>query len=475
MTTQAKTKVKVKLSDLTPKQKIQVLRRELRRECLERDYQIDVLLALFISKQHGLFLGPPGTGKSMLLELACGAIDGRFFSYLMGDSTKVDELYGPIDPNALRDKGIYKRNNFRKLPQADIAYLDEVFKGPGGLLNMNLKTINERIVYNPDPESVPLRTVVGSSNELPDDESLGAFVDRFVFKCWFGYLEKDESILDLWKRSLLKHKPTIEVKVSLTDLDKIWLDIEQRTNDIEPQLPLLLEIKKRLTDKNHVISDRKWLQVLKFLRAYAWVVKEKTVTVDVIKQLLPDCIWLQPDDREEIARVIEETISELSDKPDKLLEESDEIVRTTFNFLTVVTLKNGEWEVQAIKALRDLETRLAMVDDVRKMGSPGDRCDAAQDAIEHGILALKVSLANKNKAYARALIAKASNVIVAFEGIDIKDGHSAWEEASTAAATVVRDTRLELDNLGVDAIEGLQQWAELRDRLTTAINNSTSK
>lgn len=468
-----KSRVKVKLSDLSPRQKIQVLRRELRNECLERDYQIDVLIALFISKQHGLFLGPPGTGKSMLLELACQAIDGRFFSYLMGDSTKVDELYGPVDPNNLRDEGVYRRNSRNRLPQADVAYLDEIFKGSGGLLNMNLKTINERVVFNPDPEKVPLRTVVGSSNELPEDESLAAFVDRFVFKCWFNYLEKDENILTLWERSVSGYKPNVQVKLSLSDLDRLWKDIQNQI-DIKPQLPLLLEIKKRLADKGHTISDRKWLQVFKFLQAYAWVVKEKTVSTTVLKQLLPDCIWLQPDDRDEIANIIAEAIAELSDKPYKVLEESENMLSTLFSNLSPYTLKNGEWEIRAIGVARELETKLSMVQDLRKMGSPAEACDRAVEAIEHGILTTKIGLANKNKAYASALMLKAQKAVEAFLVLD-PDRLDSWYESSKMTAQVLKDTRSELDTLGTDAIEALGQLAALSDRLATSIKQTTKK
>lgn len=474
MTSQTKIKVKVKLSDLTPKQKIQVLRRELRQECLERDYQIDVLLALFISKQHGLFLGPPGTGKSMLLELACGAIDGRFFSYLMGDSTKVEELYGAIDPNALRDKGIYKRNTFNRLPQADVAYLDEVFKGSGGLLNMNLKTINERVIYNPEPENVPLRTMVGSSNELPEDESLGAFVDRFVFKCWFDYLQHDENILELWNRSTSGHKPNIQVKLNLSDLDRLWDEV-QASIQVKPYLPLLLEIKKQLALKGYAISDRKWLQVLKFLQAYAFVTKEKGTNTKVIKELLPDCIWLDPSDREDIANIVTEVISELSDKPYKLLEESDNITSTFFNNLTLAAIQSGDWEVKGIKAAIELETRLAMIEDLRKMGSPADVCDKVQEAIENGILAIKISLANKNKAYAKALILKVENAIAALEVIDPTHDINAWGEATLATSRLLKSTREELDALGLDAVEALQQFVSLADRLKVAIETASKK
>jgi MoxR-like ATPase len=68
------------------------------------------------------------------------------------------------------------------LPQAEIAFLDEIFKANSAILNTLLSITNERLFYNLGQAfKVNLAFVVGASNETPDEE-LGALFDRFPIR-----------------------------------------------------------------------------------------------------------------------------------------------------------------------------------------------------------------------------------------------------------------------------------------------------
>jgi MoxR-like ATPase len=70
------------------------------------------------------------------------------------------------------------------LPEADLVFLDEIFKANAGILNSLLEILNERMFSDgKDRIPVPMLFLVGASNEIPDPEDkLGALYDRLVLK-----------------------------------------------------------------------------------------------------------------------------------------------------------------------------------------------------------------------------------------------------------------------------------------------------
>ena len=71
------------------------------------------------------------------------------------------------------------------LPKTEVAFLDEIFKANSAILNSLLTVLNEREFDNGTTRiKVPLITVVGASNELPEGEELGALYDRFLLRLY---------------------------------------------------------------------------------------------------------------------------------------------------------------------------------------------------------------------------------------------------------------------------------------------------
>jgi MoxR-like ATPase len=295
------------------REKIHVLRKQLNRECLEREHHIDALLALYICKQHGILLGPPGTGKTYLIELLCNALGGKFWSILASPTSKPDEFFGPVSIKELKENETYKRNIKGKLPDADLVYIDEIFKADMDILYILLKIANERVYYNPNPIKVPLRSIIASSNELPDNSSSNALVDRFVYKSWVSYIKEGKNFLDLAQRKINGHKSQVTIELAPWDIEQAE---QEFTNvDILPVLPYLSNIKTILAAKGFEISDRKWFMIFDFFRAYAWVQDKTSVDLDIIETLLPDCIWSNPDDITAVTQIVSESVKELKNRP----------------------------------------------------------------------------------------------------------------------------------------------------------------
>lgn len=158
------------------------LAKELKRQLYRRDDAVDVLVLGAVCHEHVLLLGPPGTAKSDLLGRFAEQIDAPRFHYLLTRFTEPAEIFGPLDLPAFQE-GRYHVRTEGMLPSASIAFLDEVFQGGSAILNTLLGLVNERIFHNGAArQRVPLLTLVGASNDLPDDPTLRAFADRFALR-----------------------------------------------------------------------------------------------------------------------------------------------------------------------------------------------------------------------------------------------------------------------------------------------------
>ena len=154
--------------------KFLTIEQEMNQSHFERTDVIRSLNVALIARQHVILLGPPGTGKSRLTHDLCRRILGRYFEWQLTRMSTPEEIFGPHSLQGLQQDR-YRRIATGKLPEADVAYIDETFKGSSAILNTMLAAMNERVFFN-DGQAVPipLQMLVGASNELPEDrEELG--------------------------------------------------------------------------------------------------------------------------------------------------------------------------------------------------------------------------------------------------------------------------------------------------------------
>lgn len=180
---------------------------------------LELVMLGLISREHVLLIGPPGTGKSAAVQAIAASINATAFEYLIGRFTEPSELFGALDLNALKD-GEIRPVTAGMLPEADVAFLDEIFLGSTAILNSLLKILNER-TYRRGQFSVetPLMSCVAASNDLPDDALLAAFADRFLMTMFVDPVGED-ALPDLLKAGWLEATGAIDT-VPTVDLGTI--------------------------------------------------------------------------------------------------------------------------------------------------------------------------------------------------------------------------------------------------------------
>jgi MoxR-like ATPase len=160
----------------------QEIARVLNTHFLDKQEIIRLLVISAIAGEHMVLVGPPGTAKSALIRMFAKLVNASYFEYLLTRFTEPNEIFGPVDIRAFRE-GQYTRRTDKMLPQAEIVFLDEIFKSNSAILNSLLTVINERKYSNgPDLMPVPLISLYAASNEAPNDDNLSAMFDRFLLR-----------------------------------------------------------------------------------------------------------------------------------------------------------------------------------------------------------------------------------------------------------------------------------------------------
>ncbi len=296
------------------------LRRDLQAHFLERDEVIEGLLCALVAGQHVLLLGPPGTAKSELAHELCRRIDGaRYFQWLLTRFTTPEELFGPISLKAL-EQDRYVRVTEGKLPRAHVAFLDEVFKASSSILNTLLTVMNERRFDGGDgPAEVPLCTLVGAANELPDDDELGALYDRFLLRYQVEYVKEDYRFLHL----LASREPSTRITMPLAELE----ELRARARAVEVPDEVLKdvgELRKILADRDVFASDRRWRQSIDLLRARAAIVGRDRVGCEDL-ELLAHVLWTEPSERSLVEEALRQLAHGHEDDAERLLFQAQEI------------------------------------------------------------------------------------------------------------------------------------------------------
>src|SRR5450755_1843488 len=163
-------------------QKLREVGRALDARYLDKAELVRLLLVTLVAGEHMLIVGPPGTAKSALVRHLARLIDARYFEYLLTRFSEPNEIFGPIDIKAFRE-GTYVRRVEAMLPDADIVFLDEIFKSNSAILNALLSILNERRFFTGSRSiRVPLSSLYGATDEVPNDDALGAVFDRFLVR-----------------------------------------------------------------------------------------------------------------------------------------------------------------------------------------------------------------------------------------------------------------------------------------------------
>lgn len=251
------------------------LARALQDRFLGKDGIIRLLLVAAIAGEHAVLIGPPGTAKSALIRTFSRLTQARYFEYLLTRFTEPNEIFGPVDIAAFRE-GRYERRSEGMLPEAEIVFLDEVFKSNSAILNALLTLLNERrFASGARVVRCPLLCAFGASNEVPSDETLTAIYDRFLLRIRSDNLDAYH-FQDLLQRGL-QHEilqatdAPLAPLVGARELAELQRGLLQRTRYTEEFFSQYKGIVFQIRAEGVTVSDRRVVKLLKLFAASAYL------------------------------------------------------------------------------------------------------------------------------------------------------------------------------------------------------------
>jgi len=260
------------ISDLA--RRLQDGARQLEQQFLGKEEIIRLLFISALAGEHMVMVGPPGTAKSAIVRAFAQVIDARFFDYLLTRFTEPNEIFGPVDIQAFR-QGTYRRRIEKMLPEAEVVFLDEIFKANSAILNSLLTLVNaRRFTHGTNTVRVPLISLFAASNEVPTDEALSAIFDRFLLRVRCDYLDSYHFRGLLQKGIQLEVQQMADVQVgrkvaTAAELLYVQRDFGQHVKMSEEFLTTFKGLVFQIRSEGIGLSDRRVVKLLKLFASSA--------------------------------------------------------------------------------------------------------------------------------------------------------------------------------------------------------------
>ena len=355
---------------LAAQTKLKTIEQEMNAILVERDEAIRCLMLAVISGQSMLMLGEPGAAKSFLAYEFCKRIEqGTYFQWMLNKTSDPSELLGPVSIKGMENDH-YTRVTTGKLPEAHIAFIDECYKANAPVLNIMLPIMNEKIFYNDGQATpIPLITMIGASNEGPEDESLMPFHDRFLFRINVKYV-KDAANKKRMYTNFINARRGLNNLVQKTTItvDEIKL-LNEESKMINVPKDIINQFIKFINtlDKQTIhVSDRRQNECFKIMQASAVLRGAKAVGIDDFKALTY-VLW----EKEEHIPIIQQEIAKLVNPFDDKIREyraSFETIRKDVESCTDENEKSSK-SLEAKGGIEKITSKLnKLITDATKQG-----------------------------------------------------------------------------------------------------------
>ena len=334
----------------------------------EREELVELIAIALLTRKNLFILGDPGQAKSYAINAFRSRITGaKQFERLLSKQTDEEQLFGRLDlsslipgsvpESAFEGDGIYQNLRFDlqsflsglpqmknetatfdklaeisgkldayrkavaalhpcepvvqtagKIPEADIVFLDEIFKCNDGVLNALLTALNER-KYTNEGRTYPIPTIsfFAASNEIPnfndpEEKILSALYDRLELKVVTENISEKSHRLAILKDKLGGSFGAVHATISLEELRTMQQEVTaiQVPDSIHDLMDdVLCALRAQIP-----VSDRKFLSYFSIAQAKAWLEGHTEVTsTDLL--VLRNYFWQQPSDREFVTGTLE--------------------------------------------------------------------------------------------------------------------------------------------------------------------------
>lgn len=323
-----------KALSMSPREHIRQLVDWMSQGVYEKEQIIAVALLCAVAGENMFLLGPPGTAKSMVASRLKRVFkEGKSFDYLMSRFSTPDEIFGPIAISRLKNDDRYERLTAGYLPEADVVFLDEIWKAGPSIQNTLLTIVNEHIFHNGGQiMHSPMKVLIAASNELPaKDEGLEALWDRFLVRMVSNCIEEETSF---FKMIMSKSCEPSELADELYITDELYARWQRESKAVrinESVINAIKALRKTFAvlekeDGNklrYYISDRRWRKAYRLMQTSAYLNGRPEINMSDYL-LLIHSFW---NDDECIPNTLKAICSSISDATVKSINKIEKLIR----------------------------------------------------------------------------------------------------------------------------------------------------
>jgi MoxR-like ATPase len=235
-----------------------------------------------------LLIGPPGTAKTMqAMELASVLGVDFVFSQLHPFLTP-EALFGLLNPAALAQGRVeIITEGYATQRRPFVWLIDEVSRAGPAVAALLLSAINERRVRYYGPE-FRLRAVaiIGTTNFMPEEEEVRAFLDRFAVRLFYNYVGDKAALI---KAAFADNAERPRIPLSLLERLRAEVEARARAAAASAEKYIIRDVVHAV--ENAGASDRRLVQAWRVAAALSVYYGEPEVTpldlVDALVYTLP--------------------------------------------------------------------------------------------------------------------------------------------------------------------------------------------
>lgn len=297
--------------------KISQISLELNQLFVERDELVKIMLLAVTTGSNLLMLGPPGTAKSNITQELCSRIENaNYFQWMLNKTSDPSEILGPFSVKEMENDR-FMRVTAGKLPEAHIAFMDECYKSNAPTLNALLTIMNEHIFYNDGKAiDVPLISLFGASNEPPEDETLMALHDRFIFRIVLQYVKDAANKKRMHSNYIDKRAGLLGLTANTTITLEEIKALQQATLNVRVSKDIVNRFIRLVNDLDKQaihVSDRRANECFKIMQGAAVLRGSNAVGLDDFTSLVY-ALWEKEEHIPIIASAIGKMVNPYDDK-----------------------------------------------------------------------------------------------------------------------------------------------------------------
>ena len=168
---------------------------------------------------------------------------------------------------------------------------------------------------------LPLKMMIGASNEYPSSEETGAMYDRFNLKYETTYIEEDSNFLSLLNTKDKDPEPT--TSITLIDLQEL---INKAENLVCSKniMEILIQVRRELKKAGIILSPRRWKKAIRLIKAKSLLRGGLKVEEEDLG-FLSNVLWNEPEQRSVVIKLIAQIVNPLLQKAMELMDMAAEI------------------------------------------------------------------------------------------------------------------------------------------------------